>query len=104
MPAFSRCSAAIAMLVFGLALLAACGDGDDAKGGAGQASQTNSVGASTGCLYPADFSTTVDNDFFPVQPGQTRAYEGEENWGRGKAHSRRQAFVLNQKDKIGRDE
>ena len=101
MPAISRRSAAIAMLVFGLALLAACGDGDDAKGGAGQASQTNSVGASTGGLNPADFSTTVDNDFFPVQPGQTRAYEGEEDSGGGKTQTRVEETVLNETDRIG---
>src|SRR5947199_10697240 len=88
MPAISRRSAAIAMLVFGLALLAACGDGDDAKGGAGQASQTNSVGASTGGLNPADFSTTLDNECFPVQAAQTRACEGQEDSGRGKTETR----------------
>ncbi len=102
MPAFSRCSAAIAMLVFGLAVLAACGDGDDAKGGAGQASQASSVGApATGGLNPADFSTTVDNDFFPVQPGQTRAYEGEEDSGGGKTQTRVEETVLNETDRIG---
>ena len=77
-------------------LVVGCGDGDDEKKG-GPASPSRSAAASaTGGINPADFSTTIDNRFFPVQPGQTRVYEGEE----GTTKVRVEESVLEQTDMI----
>jgi hypothetical protein len=76
MTAVTRCSAAIAVLVFGLALLVACGDDDKGDGGDGGDVVETTAPAK---LNPEDFQATVDNRFFPLEPGTTLVYEGEEN-------------------------
>ena len=89
------------MLVMGLALLAACGNGADSKDGAAQGSATGSVAVSaTAGLNPADFSTTIDNSFFPLQPGQKRLYEGEEKRGAETTKMRVEETVLNETETI----
>lgn len=59
-------------LALGLVLVLACGDGDGGGGNGGENTAT------TGALKPEDFQTTVDNRFFPLRPGETLVYEGEE--------------------------
>ena len=99
MTAIAQWSAGIAVLVLGLALLVACGNGDDTKDGAVQGSPSGSAAASrTGGVNPADFSTNVDNRFFPVQPGQPRAYEGEEKSGAETTKTRVEETVLAETD------
>ncbi|TMF07057.1 MAG: hypothetical protein E6I38_09600, partial [Chloroflexi bacterium] len=101
MTAIARCSAAIAVVVLASAMLVACGNGDDAKDGAVQGSPSGSAAASTtGGVNVADFSTNVDNRFFPVQPGQTRVYEGEEKSGAGTTKTRVEETVLAETDTI----
>ena len=91
-----RVPAGIAALVLGSALLLACGNGD--KGDSGNnGGQSASPPAS---INPADFSTTVDKRFFPVQPGQTRAYEGEEKDGGKTTNTRVEETVLDETDTI----
>jgi hypothetical protein len=49
--------------------IAACGGDDEEEAPANTATAT---------LDPAEFQATVDNEFFPLSPGATRVYEGEE--------------------------
>ena len=101
MTAIARCSAAIAVVVLASAMLVACGNGDDAKDGAVQGSPSRSTAASASAgLNPAEFSTTIDNRFFPVQPGQTRVYEGEEKSGAETTKTRVEETVLAETDTI----
>jgi len=75
MTTIARCSAAIAVLVLGLALLVACGDDDESDGGdSGDGEETTAPATPN----PEDFQATVDNRFFPLRPGETQIYEGEE--------------------------
>ncbi len=90
--------ARIAALVLSSAMLLACGNGD--KGGDGSNGGGQSAPPAAG-LNPADFITTVDNPLFPVQPGQTRVYEGEEgDSGGGKTQTRVEETVLGETDTI----
>jgi len=94
-------SRALAAVTLASAMLAACGDGDNSKDGGGEASPTGSGQASpTGGVNPADFSTTIDNRFFPIQPGQTRAYEGEEKKGVETIKTRVDETVLDETDTV----
>jgi hypothetical protein len=77
MTAIARCLAAIAVLVLGLALLVACGNDDEGDGGDGGDGDVDETTA-TATLNPGDFQATVDNSFFPLRPGTTQVYEGEE--------------------------
>lgn len=60
-----RCAMALAVLVLGAILLAACDDGDGGE-------------PATPALDPADFQARVDNPFFPLIPNGKQVYEGEE--------------------------
>ena len=97
----SRCSVAIAVVLLASAILVACGNGDDTKDGAVQGSPSDSAAASTtGGVNPADFSTTIDNKFFPLEPGQKRVYEGEEKSGAETTKTRVEETVLDETDKV----
>jgi hypothetical protein len=76
MTAITRSSAAIAVLLLGLALLVACGDDDEGNGGGGNGGAET---ASAAALNPDDFVTEVDNPYFPLSPGKKLVYEGEED-------------------------
>jgi len=92
---------ALAVLALGSTLLVACGDGDDSKDGGGQGSGSGSAAASASAtLNPADFSTTIDNRFFPVLPGEIRIYEGEEKSGAETTKTRVEETVLSETDTI----
>jgi hypothetical protein len=84
-----RCSAVIATALVLPALGAsACGSNDDEKAtttGTGQSSTNAANGGSTlptGSenvdLDPADFTTRIDNPYWPMVPGRTWKYSGEE--------------------------
>jgi hypothetical protein len=93
MTAITRCSAAIAVLVLGLALLVACGDDDEGDSGNGGGGEETAVPATPN---PEDFQATVDNPFFPLKPGTSLVYEGEEE----DAETRVEATVLEGTDMI----
>ena len=71
---------AVSMLMIGLAvvLVVGCGDpaseSDDssAKRGDGKTGEAYSPS-----IDPADFTTRVDNKYFPLKPGTTLVYEGQ---------------------------
>jgi hypothetical protein len=39
-------------------------------------------------IDPADFTTTIDNEYFPLKPGTTFVYEGGAERGEGRIPSR----------------
>jgi hypothetical protein len=94
-------SAGIAALVLSSALLVACEDGDDTKDGAteGSTSGSPSASSSTG-INPADFSATINNRFFPLEPGQKRVYEGEEKSGAETTKTRVEETVLSETETL----
>jgi hypothetical protein len=95
MPPITRCAAVVTVLVLGLAVAVACGGGDEDGGGGGGNEQPSAA-----ALDPSDFQATVDNRFFPVQPGDTRVYEGEETDGGETTKTRVQETVLDETDTI----
>jgi hypothetical protein len=78
---------AVTALVLGLAVLGACGGGDEDGGGEQPSPAT---------LNPDDFQATVDNRFFPLEPGTALVYEGEEDG----AAIRVESTVLEETDTI----
>ena len=56
-----------------LIVATACGDG------APEPAATEYVGVTSSCRATSGFSTTGDNAYFPLQPGETRRYEGTED-------------------------
>src|SRR6266545_790096 len=99
MTAITRCPVVIAVLVLGLAVAVACGGGDEDGDGGGGNGQPSAA-----ALDPGDFQATVDNPFFPVQPGEARAYEGEETDGGETTTTRVEETVLDETDTIARVE
>jgi hypothetical protein len=91
MTAITRCSSAVAVLVLVLTVAPACGGGDDNGGGGGGNQQPSAT-----ALDPSDFQVTVDNPLFPLVPGASLAYEGEEDG----AEIRVESTVLEETDTI----
>ena len=73
-----RVAASILMVGLTVVLVAGCGvstgrsDGSSAKEGNDKAGEAYSPD-----INPADFTTTIDNKYFPLKPGTTFVYEGK---------------------------
>ena len=66
-----------AVVMFVALLAAGCGaSGDKAGGSSGKAGESYSPN-----IDPADFTTTVDNKYFPLKPSTTFVYEGKTKEG-----------------------
>ena len=73
-----RIAASILAVGFAAAVAAGCGG---AGGGSNGGSSANGGSSTSGAAYsphidPADFTTTIDNKYFPLKPGTTFVYEG----------------------------
>jgi hypothetical protein len=58
--------------IIGLVLVSGCGGSSGEAGGTGETAQRDY----SPHINPADFSTTIDNKYFPLEPGTTFVYEG----------------------------
>jgi hypothetical protein len=63
-------------------LAAGCGSGGDSGGGSGGSSAKSTRPASSSGLDPANFTTKVDNPWFPLKPGTTWVYKGTDDEGK----------------------
>jgi hypothetical protein len=58
--------------IIGLVLVSGCGGSSGQAGGTGEAAQRDYAPH----INPADFTTTIDNKYFPLEPGTIFVYEG----------------------------
>jgi hypothetical protein len=59
-----------------LVIAAGCGASSGSSGGTGNGKAGRTQGAYAPHIAPADFTTKIDNKYFPLQPGTTFIYEG----------------------------
>ncbi len=57
-------------------LVAGCGGSAGNAGGAAEETQETTQHAYAPYINPADFTTEIDNKYFPLKPGTTFVYEG----------------------------
>ncbi len=69
-------SAALLVASFGVVavVIAGCGSGDDAQAGAASDSSSLPQGSEPANLDPAEFTTTIDNPYWPMSPGSRWTY------------------------------
>ena len=60
-----------------LALVAGCGASSRSSGGNANGSSEKAQKAYAPQINPADFTTKIDNKYFPLEPGTTFVYRGE---------------------------
>jgi hypothetical protein len=60
-----------------LVLVAGCGGSAGNAGGAAKEAQETTQHAYAPYINPADFTTEIDNKYFPLKPGTTFVYEGK---------------------------
>src|SRR5215212_417790 len=75
---------AVSMLMIGLAgvLVVGCGDpASESDGSSAKRGKDKTGEAYSPNMDPANFTTTIDNKFFPLKPGTTLVYEGQTKEG-----------------------
>jgi hypothetical protein len=72
-----RKTALSAIAVALIVLLAGCASASGKAAGTNSATTHTTQQAYAPHISPADFSTTIDNKYFPLKPGTTFVYEGE---------------------------
>lgn len=77
---WGRMAAVLALTASGALALAACSN-DPSPSTKGSGSNSLPQGAEKADLKPADFSTTIDNPYFPLKPGTRMTYKETDTEG-----------------------